>query len=630
MLQDTIRDIITKAVAALTEHGAFPDVEIPAVEIMRPQVAAHGDYSTNVAMKLAAALRSVGHPGTPRALAETIATEIREMVAVVPAYDLVTAVEVAGPGFINLRLGERWLLRQTADVLAAGAGLGAVDVGRGTRVNLEFVSANPTGPVTVANGRGAFLGDALGNLMHAAGYDVTKEYYFNDAGGQIDQLGFSMERYCRFILGEPVFCQIDDIENEAAPEVVKPSARFQKGKGGGDSAPAQTAAKPRKPRGYYDPYYESVAERLLMRDGGALLEGPATEGGPALGKAAADIIMRDIQDTMRRMNVEFDVWFNQASLAPSGEIEAGIKALRDGGYLEERAGAVWMKSSQLGDDQDRVIIKSSGEPTYITSDIAYMRNKFERGFDQLIFILGPDHHGYIGRLKATAAMLGHDPERVHVLIYGNVALKVGGRTMRMGKRLGNAVTLDELDDELGADVTRFFYLMRANETPLDFDLELARKQTSDNPGLSVQYAHARASGVFRKAEERGIAPDQYAEADPLALANDRPDELAAELNLLRELLRLEEVVERAAATHEPHLLTAYGMALAEAYHLFYDTCPILKAGSDVPRDVQMARLRLMAAARAGLARTLHLLGMDAPERMEREAAEAVAHASPAE
>lgn len=642
MLQDTIRDIVTKAVAALQEHGAIAGVEAPAFEIMRPQLPArgedassvserlgaalaHGDYSTNVALKLAAALRAAGHQIAPRALAETIAAEIRETVGVVPAYDLVSAVEVAGPGFINLRLDDRWLLRQTAAILAAGDQLGNVDVGRGRRVNLEFVSANPTGPVTVANGRGAFLGDALGNVLRAAGYDVTKEYYFNDAGAQLDQLGFSMERYCRFILGEAVSCRIDDIEGEAAPEVVKPSERFRKGKGGQAAGTAEAATpKPRKPRGYYDPYYESVAERLLARDGRGVLDRPDAERLQALGKAAADIIMGDIQTTMRRMKVEFDVWFNQASLEPSGAIQAGIQAVRDGGFLEERDGAVWMKSSQFGDDQDRVIIKSSGEPTYITSDIAYMRDKFERGFDQLIFVLGPDHHGYIGRLKATAAMLGHDPERVHVLIYGNVALKVGGRTMRMGKRLGNAVTLDDLDEEIGADVTRFFYLMLANETPLAFDLELARKQTSDNPGLSVQYAHARACGVFRKAEERGIAPEQYAEADPLALAGDAPDELAAELNLLRALLRLEEVVERAAATFEPHVLTAYGMELAEAYHLFYDTCPILKAGSEVPREVQLARLRLMAAARAGLARTLHLLGMEAPERMEREGAEVAA------
>jgi arginyl-tRNA synthetase len=321
---------------------------------------------------------------------------------------------------------------------------------------------------------------------------------------------------------------------------------------------------------------------------------------------------------MRRLKVEFDVWFNQSSLEPSGKLAAGLEALRANGYLEARDGATWMKSTAFGDDQDRVVVRSDGVPTYITSDIAYMRDKFERGFQSLIFVLGPDHHGYIARLKATAGMLGRRPEDAHVLLYGQVNLKLGGKAVRMGKRLGTAVTLDDLYEDVGADVARFFYLMRANDTPLDFDLDLARKQPSDNPGLSVQYAHARASGVFRKAHTQGIAPEQYAEADPLALAEDPPEQVRYELDLLRQLLRLEEVVERAATALEPHHLTAYGMDLAEAFHLFYDNCPILKQGTEVAPAVKMARLRLMAAARAGLARTLTLLGMEAPERMERE------------
>jgi len=299
---------------------------------------------------------------------------------------------------------------------------------------------------------------------------------------------------------------------------------------------------------------------------------------------------------MRRLKVEFDVWFNQATLEPSGKLREGIEALRANGYLEEREGAVWMKSTSFGDDQDRVVVRSDGEPTYITSDIAYMRDKFERGFQTLIFVLGPDHHGYIGRLKATAGMLGHHPDDVHVLLYGQVSLKQHGRVVKMGKRLGTGVTLDDLYEEVGADVARFFLLMRANDTPLDFDLDLA------------------------KAQDQGIVAADYAAADPLALARDPAPELEAELALLRQLVRLEEIVERAATALEPHHLTAYGMDLAEAFHVFYDTCPILKQGAIVALDVKLARLRLLAAARAGLARTLTLLGMDAPERMEREEA----------
>src|SRR5260370_15037286 len=301
-------------------------------------------------------------------------------------------------------------------------------------------------------------------------------------------------------------------------------------------------------------------------------------------------------------------------------LREGMEALRADGYVEEREGAAWMKSTSFGDDQDRVVVRSDGEPTHITSDIAYMRDKFERGFQTLIFVLGPDHHGYIGRLKATAGMLGHHPDDVRVLLYGQVSLKEHGRVVRMGKRLGNAVTLDDLYEEVGADVARFFLLMRANDTPLDFDLDLAKKQSSDNPGLSVQYAHARACGVFRKAQDQGIVAADYAAADPLALARDPAPELEAELALLRQLVRLEEIVEPPATAREPPHLTAQRMDLAEAFHVFYDTCPILKQGAIVAPDVKLARLRLLAAARAGLARTLTLLGMDAPERMEREEA----------
>jgi arginyl-tRNA synthetase len=615
VIRDTIHEIVIKAVAALQEHGDLPAVELPAFEIARPQIAAHGDYAANVALKLGAVLREAGEKPNPRALAETIATRIRETVDVVPAYHLISAVEVAGPGFINLRLNPEWLLQQTGKVIAAGEKLGRVDVGHGRAVNLEFVSANPTGEVTVGNGRGAFLGDALGNVMRAAGFHVTKEYYFNDAGQQIARLGWSMERYCRYVLGEAVSCRISDKEIEAEPEVQKPSSKFQK-KG---DAPAEKP-KPRKPRGYYGPYYETVAEALLAGDGRALLALPEGERTERIGQAAAHIIMADIQETMRTLKVEFDVWFNQASLEPSGKLQAGIEALRATGHLEERDGALWMRSTQFGDDQDRVVIRQDGQPTYITSDIAYMQDKFARGFQTLIFVLGPDHHGYIGRLKATAGMLGHDPDDVHVLLYGQVNLKRQGKVVRMGKRLGTAVTLNELYEEVGADVARFFYLMRANDTPLDFDLDLAKKQSSDNPGLSVQYAHARVCGVFRKAKAMGIAAKDYKSADPLALAGDPAPELETELALLRQLLRLEEVVERAALALEPHHLTGYGMDLSEAFHIFYDTCPILKQGTDITPEVRNARLRLMAAARAGLARTLGLLGMDAPERMEREEA----------
>jgi arginyl-tRNA synthetase len=575
LLRNLLHDIIARSIAALQESGELPAFEVPAFEIERPQIAAHGDYATNAAMKLASALKGAGQKANPRAIAERIAKQVRETVEAVPAYELVSAVEVAGPGFINLRLRHEWLLAQAAEVIAAGNSLGAVDVGREQRVNLEFVSANPTGPVTVGNGRGAFIGDTLGSVMRAAGFDVSKEYYFNDYGGQIETLGRSLEYYIRLVLGE------------------------------------RDAPKPQE--GYFGPYYETVAERIVSEHRRRVLEIPEPERPAAFGKLAADIIMENIRQTMAKLHVEFDVFFNQASLATSGEVLDSVEELRVAGYVEERDGALWAKTTQFGDDKDRVLVRSNGEPTYFASDVAYMHNKFRRGFEQLIIVLGPDHHGYITRLKAVAQMLGHAADDLHVLLYQTVTVK----GMRMGKRLGNVITLDELFDEVGADVTRFFYLMRSNDTPLDFDLELARKQSEDNPGLSVQYAHARASGVFRKALELGITEEQYAQADTTVLVGDAANELEAELVLMRQLLRLEEVVERAALALEPHHLTRYGMDLAESFHVFYDNCPILKTGAVVTSEVRAARLRLLRAAQAGLARTLTLLGMSAPERMER-------------
>jgi len=575
MIRDTVEQIIQQSVARLAESGDLPDVPIPDIEVVRPQIAAHGDYATTIAMKLAAAARSAGMKANPRALAERIADQIRETIPLVPAFDLVDSVEVAGPGFINLRLRSNWLLQQPAGILSQGDRFGTAQVGRSARINLEFVSANPTGPVTVGNGRGAFIGDTLGSLMHSAGFLVTKEYYFNDSGGQIDKLGRSIEYYLQLALGDTL------------------------------------AQKPEE--GYFGAYYETVAGRLLDQGGRSLLELPPNERASEIGRESAVLIMGDIKKTMANLHIDFDVFFNQASLETMGELEESIDYLRSRGFTEERDGALWVKTTQFGDDKDRVILRSNGEPTYFASDVAYMRNKFNRGFDRLIIVLGADHHGYITRLKAVAQMLGHAADDLHVLLYQVVTVK----GLRMGKRLGNVITLDDVEEEVGSDVTRFFYLMRSADTPLDFDLDLARKQTDENPGLSVQYAHARTAGVFRKANEQGISADDYQDADLSVLINDRPEELEYELALIRQLLRLEEVVDRAALTLEPHHMTRYGMDLADAFHLFYDHCPILKAGSDVKLETRNARLCLLQAAQLGLARTLSLLGMSVPERMER-------------
>jgi arginyl-tRNA synthetase len=595
MLRDLIGQIIAQSVASLHESGELPDVPIPPIEVMRPQIAAHGDYATSIAMKLAAAAKAADIKVNPRALAERIADQMRESAELVPAYDLIETVEVAGPGFINLRLKPVWLLQQAATVIAEGDSFGATETGHGQRINLEFVSANPTGLVTVGNGRGAFIGDTLANLMRAAAFDVTKEYYFNDAGGQIEKLGRSVEYYLRLALGEYSATEFEELQEELKEEKL-----------------------------YFGAYYATVADSILADNGRSLLDLPVPERLAAIGKQSAGIIMSDIRRTMASLGVEFDVYFNQATLETQGELWESIEYLRQAGHTEERDGALWVKTTAFGDDKDRVILRSNGEPTYFASDVAYMRNKFQRGFERLIIVLGPDHHGYITRLKAVAQMLGHAADDLHVLLYQVVTVK----GMKIGKRLGNAVALDDVEEEVGSDVTRFFYLLRSADTPLDFDMELARKQTDENPGLSVQYAHARTAGVFRKALEYGVTADQYADASLDVLAADPEGELTYELALMRQVLRLEEVVERAALTLEPHHMTRYGMDLADAFHLFYDHCPILKQGSNVTLEVRNARLCLLRAAKNGLARTLTLLGMSVPERMERAEAEDPQPAAP--
>ena len=575
MIRDTIRELTMRAALAAQVEGALPQVKLPAFDVERPQYASHGDYAANLAMKLASEIKqATGQKANPRQLGETVAAQSRILAGTDPAFALVESVEVAGAGFINYRLRPAWLFQQADRVLAEGETFGNVDVGHGERVNLEFVSANPTGQVHVGNGRGAFIGDTLGNVMQAAGYAVTKEYYFNDFGQQIFNLGRSIEYFLRQEVGAP---EIPQIEN-----------------------------------GYYDRYYAELAKQFVS-DAARYLALPQEARDAELGSAAAAIIMQGIQQTMARLGIRFDVWFSQHSLETSGALQESIERLRQRGYLYEQDGATWMRTTAFGDDKDRVIIKSSGGPTYIAPDVAYIKNKFERGFDTLIWVLGVDHHSYVTRLKAAAGMLGYDPDHANVILYGNVTVQ--GK--RIGKRLGNAIPLDDLLDEIGKDVTRFFFLMRSNEQYLDFDMELAREESEKNPGLYVQYAHARIASIFRKASERlHLEERDYAGADTRVLADDPAPQRDVQLALVREMLGLEAVLERISLTLEPHHLTKYAADLATAFHAFYHECRVLQAESDAKR---LARLKLARAAQVALARALHLMGLEAPERMVREA-----------
>jgi len=574
VIRDSIRELTMQAALAAQQEGTLPQVDLPSFDVERPQYVTHGDFAANLAMKLAGEIkRTSGEKANPRQLGEAIAAQARKLAGEDLAFNLVETVEVAGAGFINYRLSPAWLLQQADRVLEEGDDFGVVDVGLGERVNLEFVSANPTGQVHVGNGRGAFIGDTLGNVMQAAGYNVTKEYYFNDFGQQIFNLGRSIEYFLRQAIGAPA---IEKIEN-----------------------------------GYYDDYYARLAEQFVP-DAQRYLALPQDERDAELGSAAAKIIMLGIHQTMERLGINFDVWFSQHSLDTSGALQESIELLRKKGYLYEQDGATWMRTTDFGDDKDRVIIKSTGEPTYIAPDVAYIKNKFERGFDKLIWVLGPDHHGYVSRLKAAAGMLDYDPDHAIVLLYGNVTVQ--GK--RIGKRLGNAIPLDDLVDEIGKDVTRYFFLMRSNEQLLDFDMELAREQSEKNPGLYVQYAHARIASIFRKASERlHLEEHDYTGADMRPLADDPAPQRDVELALMREMLSLEEVIERISLTLEPHHLTKYATDLATAFHSFYHECRVLQAEDEATR---LARLKLSRAAQIALARALHLMGLAAPERMVRE------------
>jgi arginyl-tRNA synthetase len=580
MIRDIIYTMITSAAAALQERGILeiPNDGIPSFDVERPKSIEHGDYATNLAMKLA-------RPPKSREIAQHIASYLNEVAELVPAYEMIDKVEVAGPGFINIRLKLEWLLQQAQTIINSGQDVGAMDIGKGQRINLEYLSANPTGPVHIGNGRGGFIGDTLGNALRAAGYEVTKEYYFNDFGNQINKLGNSIGWYMQLALGG------------------KDAQKPEEGYFDNDDDPADT-------------YYKDIAKHVLEESQGQeLLTLTSPERERAIGKAATSYIMEDIKRTLGELNIDFDVWFNERSLGESGKIKEGIAILRERGYLYEQDNALWMETTKFGDDKDRVLIKADGNTTYVSSDLAYLRDKFGRGFERLIFVLGADHHGYISRLKATAQMLGYPSDKVHVILYQTVSLKVDGQVKRMAKRLGTLVTLNDLIKLVGSDVTRFFYMMRASDTHLEFDLDLAAKEGDDNPGLSVQYGHARTAGVLRKNREAGFDPEAEAyTANMGILLQDSPEQLKTELTLIRELLRLEEIIERIALTLEPHHLTKYGMDVATAFHIFYDRCPMLRAES---AEIRAARYALTIASRTVLARILTLLGMSIPDRMEK-------------
>jgi arginyl-tRNA synthetase len=553
LARDLVRDAVSVGLAAASEAQGWGDpARAAAVEIERPAEKAHGDYAANIAMRLAKPLRRA-----PLEIA-------RAIVERVPRSDAIAGVEVAPPGFINVRLAPAWLAKQVDVIAAAGEQFGRTDALRGKRIQVEFISANPTGPMTIANARGGPIGDVLANVLTFHGAAVEREHYVNDAGGRVE------------LLGESVAVRYREL-------------------GGDTSVPFPTD-------GYPAEYITDVAKRIRAEDGDKYESLPFGEQAKIFTQKAQGWFVEGFKVTAEHLGVHFDNWYLESELRASGYFHETLEALRRAGAIEEHDGAIWLKSKELGEDIDSVVVRSNGIPTYVGIDIAYHRQALvERGFDQKIDIWGANTHGHLRRMKTALAALGL-LERWHVILYQYVRFLHEGVLLKMGKRLAQFLLLDDVIDAVGKDVTRWFFLMVSADRTMDFDFELAIQQSNENPAYYVQYAHARIASIFRTASERALAAEG---ADVTLLTDD------AELDLVRLMLRFPELVEEIRDKHNVHLLTGYGLELAGAFHAFYKGNRVV--GDDEARS--KARLRLVDAVGITLRQTLGLLGVSAPEQM---------------
>jgi arginyl-tRNA synthetase len=537
------------AARVLEQRGLDTGVLPEQVVVERPRNPEHGDYATNLALQVG---KKVGVD--PRELAGWIAAVLAEAAGV-------DSAEVAGPGFLNVRLSAQAQGAVVAAVLAGGTAYGRGTAMAGTRVNLEFVSANPTGPLHIGGARWAAVGDALGRILAAEGAEVTREYYFNDAGAQID-------RFVRSLLAAAL--------GEPTPE-----------------------------DGYAGAYIAEIAAEVLRAHPDALAL-PAAERHETFRTVGVGLMFDEIRARLHEFGTDFDVYFHEKSLFDSGAVEKAVDTLKASGSLYFQDGAWWLRSTEFGDDKDRVVVKSNGESAYIAGDIAYFQDKRARGFDLCIYMLGADHHGYIGRLKAAASAFGDDPDTVEVMIGQMVNLRSGGTTVKMSKRAGTIVTLDDLVEAVGVDAARYALIRSSVDSNIDIDLDVWAAQSNDNPVFYVQYAHARLSALLRSAGELGISWD---DPDLGLLTHER------EGALVRTLGELPRVVASASELREPHRVARYLEELAGTYHRFYDSCRVLPQGDEEPAPLHSARLALCAATRQVLGTGLDLLGVSAPERM---------------
>ena len=585
-MKEHIRSLLERSLAALRDEGELALDPLPEVPVERSRGDDHGDFASPLALALARVARR-----KPREIAERI-------VARLPESDTIATVDIAGPGFINFSVATEAFAAVVRRVLATGPRDADAAFGCGRRVQVEFVSANPTGPLHVGHGRGAAYGASIANILEAVGFDVEREYYVNDAGRQMHILALSV--WLRYLerRGTAIAFPSNGYRGAYVREI---ASALERDVGGDFAVDAQTlmnGVPADEPDGGDK---EAHVDGLIAR-ARSLLGPQCYERVYALARGMG---VDDIRSDLAEFGVVYDEWFSERSLVDSGDVDRVVSRLRERGHVYERDGALWFRSTAFGDEKDRVVVRENGESTYFASDIAYAANKFDRGFERAIYVWGADHHGYIARVKAAVEALGHDRQAVEILIVQFANLYRGGERVQMSTRSGEFVALRELREEVGADAARFFYVMRRCEQHLDFDLELAKSRSNDNPVYYVQYAHARIASVLRQCADRGMtsgvgpeaALDRLVEAEPIAL--------------MRTLAQYPEVIASAARALEPHQLAAYLRDLATQLHVFYNTHTFL-VGDDAVRG---ARLSLAAATRAVLADGLALLGVSAPESM---------------
>ncbi|MCY4366319.1 MAG: arginine--tRNA ligase [Chloroflexi bacterium] len=555
LVRDRIQEMVAEAIDRARKEGAIQLESMPEFLVERPGNPDHGDFATSLPLRLARATRI-----NPLQLAETLT-------GFMPTAAEVKKVEAAHPGFINFYLEDAWIQSQVEVVRQAGDRYGNVPSGEGRPVMVEFVSVNPTGPVHVGHTRGAVLGSALANTLDAAGYAVTREYYVNDAGTQME--AFYRSVYARYL--ETLGKDFDFPSN-----------------------------------GYAGDYIYGLAKEIVDAEGERFLDMEESRAIREIGDVAREKMISLIRDDLQEIGVGFDNWFSERTLFGNQEYEQAMDLLRENNYLSERENALWFKSTMLGDDKDNVVVRSSGEPTYFASDIAYHYNKFvKRQFDRVIDIWGADHQGHVPRMKAAVEALGIEPDGLTVLISQMVTLKRGSEVVRASKRTGDFITLRELAEEVGSDACRYFFLARSPSTQMEFDLELAKKESSENPVYYIQYAHARNFSILNLARSRNI---DWSQGDVSLLTDPN------ELNLIRTMIRLPELVDQMARSLEPHHLPHYAMELATAFHWFYENCRVISANAE-DNDITLARLKLVESAQIVFRRSLELMGMNAPERM---------------